>query len=233
MLSLLQSLLTSFLTHFTYLALAGVLMISGLGLPIPEDIPLITAGYLCHPDESPIAKANAMDVDDDGAPDQPYRRVPQLWLMMLSGIVGVLGGDSIVFHIGRKGVHGDNMVCRHIRKVMHSKRRERVEKHFSRHGSLTVFCGRFMPGFRSLIFAFAGMSRMSYPRFLLIDGIATFISVPLFVWLGYHFAANINGLFMRIDQIKHIIMPVAIVLMAGGIALYLVRRRRIVAVENI
>lgn len=221
------SLVRAFLTHFTYIALMAVLIVAGMGVPIPEDIPLVFSGYLCNDKNSPIAM---IDTDGDTIPDavtsESSRRTPHLWLMILSGMIGVVAGDSIVFHIGRKGVHGDNLVCRHIRKVMHSQRREKVEKHFAKHGGLTVFAGRFMPGFRSLIFAFAGMSRMSYLRFVLIDGIAAAISVPTFILLGWHFAANINVVLDWIARIKHILLPVICVLVVGAIALYLVRRRR-------
>ncbi len=221
-----QEFLTNIISHFTYVALMAVLIVAGLGVPIPEDVPLALAGYTCNEEYSPIAKALQ---DPDAAATgrfSPAKRVPNLYLMIISGMIGVLCGDSIVFSIGRKGVNGDNFVCRHIRKVMHSKRREKVERHFARHGNLTVFMGRFAPGFRSLVFAFAGMSKMSYGRFLLIDGLAALISVPTFVILGYYFAANIEQFFGFIHRIKGIILPVVLVLTVGAIALYVVRRRR-------
>jgi membrane protein DedA with SNARE-associated domain len=207
------ALLVAALTKFTYVALIGVLIIAGLGVPIPEDIPLILAGYMCHEQVSPI-----IDIG---------KEVPDPLLMSLAGMFGVLIGDSIVFSIGRRGIDGNNFVARHIRKVMNSKRREKVESHFARHGNLTVFCGRFMPGFRSLVFAFAGMSKMSYPRFLLIDGFAAAISVPLFVFIGYKFAPHIKEVWIWLERIKHIALPVGIALVVGLILIYFVRRRRV------
>jgi membrane protein DedA with SNARE-associated domain len=146
--------------------------------------------------------------------------------MMIAGMIGVLAGDSIVFSIGRKGITGRSFVARHLQKVMHSKRREKVERHFARHGNLTVFTGRFLPGARSIVFAFAGMSRMSYPRFLLIDGLAAAISVPLFVLIGFFFAGNIEHVFHRIDRVKHIVIPIVLVAGAGIAIIWMLRRRR-------
>jgi len=203
-------LIKTFLTHFTYLALVLVLVIAGLGVPIPEDIPLLFSGYLCNPEHSPITRSD----------------VPHIYLMIIAGMVGVMLGDSIVFNIGRKGVNGNHFAARHIRKVLHSKRREKVERHFARHGNLTVFVGRFMPGFRSIIFAFAGMSRMSYLRFLLIDGLAALISVPVFILLGYYFADRFNWLMATIERFKEIIFPIVLVLALGAILLYMIRKRR-------
>lgn len=218
--------INSFLAHFTYLALIAVLLAAGFGAPIPEDIPLATSGYLCHPEESPIKNLPMIDTNHDGIPDTA-RRIPNLYLMILSGMIGVMGGDAVVFYIGRKGIDSDNFIARHLRKVLHSKRRERVERHFHKHGSLTVFMGRFMPGFRSLVFAMAGMSKMSFGRFIIIDGFAALISVPTFVLLGYHFADRISFLFKNIEKVKHIVTPIAIgVLLIAGIIYYLRRHRR-------
>ncbi len=156
--------------------------------------------------------------------------LPVLPLMILAGMVGVLVGDSIVFSLGRRGLDADNIVARHLRKVMHSHRRERVAKHFLTHGNLTVFAGRFLPGFRSIIFAFAGMSRMSYGRFLAIDGFAAAISVPAFILLGHYFADRINVVLHGIDRVKHIVLPVVGMAMVVGIACLLRRKRPVAAV---
>ncbi|MCL2640614.1 MAG: DedA family protein [Phycisphaerales bacterium] len=209
------------LVKFTYFALMFVLLIAGMGVPIPEDIPLLFSGYLCNPEHSPI-----IDLHTD-------RDVPDLYLMIASGMIGVLMGDSIVFYIGRRGVHGNNFVAKHIRKVlMNSKRREKVEHHFSKHGNLTVFCGRFMPGFRSLVFAFAGMSKMSYTRFLVIDGFAAAISVPVFVWLGYHFASSFTELGRFLARTKLIAVPVIITIVVGIVVIYYLIKRRAAANEK-
>jgi membrane protein DedA with SNARE-associated domain len=217
-----------FLIHFTYVALVLLLLLAGTGVPLPEDIPLLTGGYLCS-EHGPIAKANLEDADGDGHPDHRHQRVPDLYLMMVAGMIGVLAGDSIVFSIGRKGLDSKGVIARHLRKVMHSKRREKVERHFAHHGNLTIFAGRFLPGFRSLIFAFAGMSRMSYARFILIDGIAAAISVPVFIFAGYYFAAEFTGMLLFIHKVKHIVIPCAVVLLGGAVVLYYVRKRRALA----
>jgi membrane protein DedA with SNARE-associated domain len=225
-------LLQKLLEHFTYVALIAVLVVSGLGVPIPEDIPLVFSGYLCSKEHSPIADLPMIDTNGDGIPDKPARAVPKLPLMIIAGMIGVLAGDSIVFTFGRRGVHGDNFVARHLRKVLHSKRREKVERHFAKHGNLTVFAGRFMPGFRSIVFAFAGMSKMSYPRFLVIDGMAAAISVPIFIFLGHHFAETIKtDFFGYLSRQKRIVLPVLGVILLGLALLYIVRRRRAAAAE--
>ncbi len=222
-------LVKAFLTHFTYLALILVLFAAGMGAPIPEDIPLAFSGYLCHPEESAIRNIPTIDTDGDGKPDtvDPDRpvRIPHLSLMMIAGMVGVLAGDTLVFHIGRQGVSGNSFVARHVRKVLNSHRREKLERWFNKHGNLTVFCGRFMPGLRSAVFALAGMSKMTFIRFIIIDGLAAAISVPTFVYIGYHFAAEINVIFDKLRHLKQIMVPVGIVIGILVLAVYLYRRK--------
>jgi len=217
------------LAHFTWVALFAVLVLAGVGLPIPEDVPLILSGYMSNPEHSPIRQIPKMtDMDGDGVKEVVYRQVPDylVYLMIGSGLAGVLIGDAIVFTIGRHGLEGNSFVARHLRKVMHSKRREKVERHFARHGNLTVFLGRFLFPVRSLTFAMAGLSKMSYARFLIIDGCAAAISVPAFILLGYGFAEEIDNVFAWIDRAKRMLWPVAIAFLVAIVAIYLMRRRR-------
>src|ERR1700690_2016034 len=113
------------LTHFTYVALLAILVIAGTGAPIPEDIPLIISGYLCNKQHSPIKDLTIMiDTDNDGIKEtEVHRHVHKLWLMTAAGLLGVLIGDTMVFNIGRHGIEANNIVARHLRKVMHTKRR--------------------------------------------------------------------------------------------------------------
>jgi len=145
--------------------------------------------------------------------------------MIVAGMVGVLAGDTFVFHVGREGVRGQSFVARHVRKMLNSHRREKLERWFSRHGSLTVFCGRFMPGLRSAVFALAGMSGMKYWRFILIDGFAALISVPTFVLIGYYFASTINVLFEQLKHLKQVAMPVVFAVLVVALMIYWFRRK--------
>lgn len=233
---LLASVLFTALSQFTYVALSVVLLMGSMGIPIPEDVPLIFSGYLCHEKASPIANIE-IDTDGDGRPDMRIpvsEKVPKIQWMILAGMIGVLLGDSIVFNIGRHGIESDGFVSRHLRKVMHSRRREKVERHFARHGNLTIFVGRFLPGFRSLVFAFAGLSKMSYFRFIIIDGLAAAISVPSFILLGFYFAPHLNIVLSWLERIKHIVIPAAVAVIVIVALIYFLRRRRqAAALENI
>lgn len=140
-------------------ALFALLILCGFGLPLPEDIVLITAGLVTAAnEESWIGAAIIM-------------------------YAGVLGGDSLIFGIGRR--YGPNLLAkRWTQRWLTPIRQEKISQMFARHGSVAFFLARFMPGLRAPIFCMAGAMGAKYVKFLLFDGLAALVSVPVFVWLG-------------------------------------------------
>jgi len=176
------------------LALLGpfsVLILCGLGLPIPEDIVLVTAGFL-------------------GAQDS----IPFLGTALVM-YLGILGGDSVVFAIGRYG--GTRFVHSRLgRKIMSPEKLEGARKAFAKWGSAVIFVGRFMPGLRAPIYFSAGTFRYSYLRFLLIDGLAALVSAPFFVWLGHKaffiFGTDFDAITAKISKYQTAVIAGALVL---------------------
>lgn len=157
--------LETILDHFqgTPLSLWGpfaVLILCGLGLPIPEDIVLIAAGALGVLDERPWIEVSALMY------------------------AGVMGGDTIIFFAG-KYFGGRLRVAPWFQRIFPSAKQDKVEALFERHGSTGMFLGRFLPGLRAPIFFTAGSMKVSFWKFFVFDGFAALISVPVFVWLGH------------------------------------------------
>lgn len=206
-------LLLNLLSKFTYFALAGLLIIAGCGVPIPEDMPLILSGYLCNSHWGPFNGPRA-------------HLAPNIWVMCVVGLLAMLVGDSILYFIGRYGIDSNNIIARHVRKVLHSKRRIWIEQHFAKYGDVTLFIGRFMPGVRAGVFAFCGIAGMSYIRFVIIDGLAGLISVPTLIWLGHWQAHHLNQFLVKVAEFKHWLYgAAAIVLVVGGV-IFIIHRRR-------
>lgn len=156
-----------FLTHFTYWGVVLVLLASGAGLPIPEDIPLITAGYLCA---------------------QGYANI---YVMVPLTFFTVLGSDYILYLIGRKyGRHVPNLPL--FRRFLTPKRLAKAEMAFHTHGGKTLFTSRFVPGVRAAVFFTAGVFKIPTWKLLLFDGAAALISVPVLVLAGWYFAGHLD-----------------------------------------
>lgn len=138
----------------------AILVLCGLGVPVPEDVVLLVAGVLAAVEE---------------------RSWQQVSVVMY---VAVIGGDSLMFLMGQR-LGGRLLNSAAGQRWFPPAKRERVEQFYARHGAKGLFIARFLPGLRSLIFFSAGSLRVPYLTFLWWDGLAALISVPVFVWLGH------------------------------------------------
>ncbi len=161
---LLERLITIF-TENGYVAVFIALMICGAGLPLPEDITLVAGGVIAG-----LGYAN-------------------VHAMFALAMFGVLLGDCAIFLLGHH--YGARMLkWRLVARVLTPSRYAMVQEKFVRYGNRMLFIARFLPGMRTTVYLTAGTShRVSFLRFLLIDGLAALISVPFWVYLGY-FGAN-------------------------------------------
>jgi membrane protein DedA with SNARE-associated domain len=164
----------------------GVIVICGLGLPLPEDITLLTMGYLTYlpmPDGSPRPHTSAL-------------------LGTLAGFLGCMGGDGIMFAMGRR--YGMALVThRPFRWLFKPQRVDRAREIMDAHGPKILFAARFMPGVRSVGFFTAGSLGTPYLRFLAYDGLAAMISVPFFVYSGWYWGSNIEAAFAQVRHAEH------------------------------
>lgn len=166
--------LIDFFTNYGYIAVFLVLIACGFGLPLPEDITLIAGGVIC-----------ALSQDEQTV-------VLNFKIMIIVALFGVLLGDSTMFFLGRvlgNRVHRLPILRKIITPTVYAQIQEKVHKY----GIKILFIARFLPGLRAPIYLTAGIShKVSYLRFISMDGLAAIISVPLLIYLGYFFAEDIG-----------------------------------------
>lgn len=183
--------LTSY-ESLSVLMLFIVLVLCGVGLPLPEDIPLVSLGYLWH--------------SGDAAP---------LWIF-LAGFGGVLMGDMSLYYIGRR--FGPELF-RHpiLFRIFTPRRINRAKARIRKYGMWVVFFGRFLAGFRAMVFFTAGATRVPFRKFIFIDFMASLVSIPVWIGLGFYFGEEIDQLLRIIKSSKDI----AFLVIVGVIVLYL------------
>ena len=185
---------------FSYLIVFGVLIACGLGVPLPEDVSLILGGFLVHQGQA------------------------QLVLMMATGYLGIIVGDSIIFFAGRRiGSKVGQKPTGFFRRVVTPEKRARVEGLFKRHGEKIVMVARFLPGVRAVTYFTAGSVGMKYSHFVFFDSVAALASAPGFVYLGYKFGGELEYL---IEQIKRGQRGVLIAMVVIGVAGFFIYRWR-------
>ena len=189
--------LIHFFSDYGYFAVLFVLIICGFGVPIPEDITLVSGGVI-----SGLGYTN-------------------VHIMLVVSLFGVLLGDSTMYWLGR--IYGTKILrFRPIRRFLTLDRLRMVRSKFEQYGNRVLFVARFLPGLRAPIYMVAGITRrVSFIRFLLLDFFAAIISVPIWVYLGDFGASNLDWLHEQIKKGQSIIY-----ILIALLALYLVWKWR-------
>jgi membrane protein DedA with SNARE-associated domain len=166
-----------------YIGIALILVLGGLGLPIPEEAPIILAAIL--------SKGGKM-----------------WWPLALSScLAGVLLGDFIVYFLGY--YYGEKVLSLPLtRKFLTRPREIQIKGYFHRHGVKILILGRFAVGFRTAAYLTAGILKLPPLRLFLADLFAASLSTFLMFGLGYAFAHQIQTNF---DRVKHALMAAAAV----------------------
>ncbi len=203
MLESLVELLGGHSLHVGYAVVFVMLVLCGFGLPMPEDVVLVTGGVLAW---------LASDLETAGFGAMLADR--GLLAMVIVGLAGILAGDSVIFLAGR--TFGARVAdFRPLRRVITPEKLEKVEKLMRRRGNVVVVIARFLPGLRAPTYFTAGHARLPYWEFLLFDGAAALVSAPLWVCIGFYFGSNIEEAARFAARFSHyILIGVAVVLLA-------------------
>ncbi len=185
--------------HFGYAAVFGLLLVAGVGVPVPEELTQLTAGVLSHEGYLRLAIA-----------------LPVVW-------AGILAGDTVLFLLARR--HGPRALeSRPVRRVLTPARRAKLERHFARHAFLTVAVARHTGGVRFAAFALAGATGVRTATFVLADGLSALLSVPLVVGAGYLFAHHLGQARRDIRLVELGVLVAAVI--AAWVVVRVRRRRR-------
>jgi membrane protein DedA with SNARE-associated domain len=191
---------SGYIEHFTYVGLFVVLMLCGLGVPIPEDLALLAGGFLCH------------------------KGVTRYPITLVVSLVGVTAGDNSLYYIGRRfgagllayfglGHRGSNDSVERMQSFMH------------RYGHRAVFYARFLAGLRALVYISAGSLGVPHQRFFLYDLAGALISVPIVVTVGYVFGTQIEQIIRWMGGFEKVVWIAAVLAALAYATRLLVIRR--------
>jgi membrane protein DedA with SNARE-associated domain len=136
-----DTLTTLILTH-GYWAIAAIVGLESMGIPLPGETTLVTAGIYA-------ATTHGLDIQ----------------FVIVAAAAGAIAGDNIGFWIGRR--FGCDFIHRQSRLLRLNGTRLKIGRYlFHRHGGKVVFFGRFFAGLRTLAALLAGINWMPWWRFL-------------------------------------------------------------------
>ncbi|MFL5562788.1 MAG: DedA family protein [Gemmatimonadaceae bacterium] len=185
------------IARYGYALLVVLIGLESFGIPLPGETALVTAGALAA------------------------RGHLNIVAVIVAAAAGAIIGDNCGYWLGRKG--GIVLVRRFGRRVgLTETKLLRVHRFFEEHGPKTVFIGRFIALLRSWAAALAGVGEMPYGTFSLYNALGGIAWATVFGVLGYVFGHNMPLLERYIARFSIGLL----VLVAGGVALFLWRRRR-------
>jgi membrane protein DedA with SNARE-associated domain len=105
------------------------------------------------------------------------------WFALLAMQIGLLPANQVAVEIGRR--FGPKIFRnRYVRCLFSEESVARATLNFRRWGFWVVFLTRFTPLIRGPVYLSAGLLGVSRLRFLLVDTLASFLQIPLLLWLG-------------------------------------------------
>ncbi len=157
--------IVEYIGHMGYWGIFLLMFLESTFFPFPSEIIMIPAGYLA------------------------YKGEMNVYIVVLVGILGSVGGALfnyyLAMHFGRKFIlkYGKYFFIK-------EETLDKLEAFFTKHGELSTFNGRLIPGIRQLISLPAGLAKMNIAKFSLYSGLGAGIWVIVLVALGYLLGSN-------------------------------------------
>jgi len=146
----------------------GLLLLSGVGIPLGEDIIIIPAGMLVQQGALP------------------------LWPTLLAAYAGVVSGDMLWFLVCYK--FAVRLVHKKwFKRIVHPKRMLQVKYQFDVRGVWVIVLARFIPASRTTTITVAGMMHMKFWKFAVATLICCLITAPMQLFAGWWIADSLQA----------------------------------------
>lgn len=170
-----------------YLGIFLLMAVESSFIPFPSEIVLVPAGYL----------ASKGDMS--------------LGMIMASALGGSLVGAFVNYYLalllGRK-------ILKKYGKYffINENALEKMDNYFEKHGAISTFIGRLIPGIRQLISIPAGLSKMNLAVFSIYTALGAGIWALILTMLGYFIGENQELINTYLKQITIIVMLILVLL---------------------
>jgi membrane protein DedA with SNARE-associated domain len=190
--------LKHFIESYGYIAVALLVTLEGIGLPLPGETAIVTAAAFAA-----SGSLSAVGV-------------------AIAATIGTVLGGSAGYWIGRIG--GRRLLVRHGHWIrLDAERLARTETYFARYGAKTVFFARFVALLRIFGSLMAGVARMPFPTFSAVNLAGGFVWAATFSAMGLVFGKNLSKLD---DYIQEISIAITVIVIAAIIVYWWRERQR-------
>ncbi|MFL5608645.1 MAG: DedA family protein [Gemmatimonadaceae bacterium] len=190
-----------FIDHYGYIAVALLVAIESMGVPLPGETAVITAAAFAATGELSVIG------------------------VAIAGTIGTVIGGTGGYWLGRR--RGNALLARYGHWLwLNDARLERAESYFRQHGMKTVFFGRYVVLLRIIGSLLAGMMHMPFGRFSIVNFAGGALWAVTFTVLGYLFGENLPRLHRHLGEGA---LVVTVVVMVAGMIYWTRLRARAVS----
>lgn len=170
-----------------YIGIFLLMTIESSFVPFPSEIVLIPAGYLVHQGELNLGMV--------------------MGAALGGSMLGAFINYFLALFLGRK------ILLRYGKYFFISKQSmEKMDSYFLKHGAISTFIGRLIPGIRQLISIPAGLSKMSLVTFSTYTALGAGIWALILVMLGYFIGENQEMIDNYLKQITIVVLVLLVLL---------------------
>lgn len=183
-----------------YLGIVLAMALESCCIPLPSEIVMPLAGYFAFTNPSHFS----------------------LLGVGIAGAIGCLVGSAIAYGIGAAG--GRPLLLRYGKYILISKAdSDRADRWFAKYGGGVAFFSRLLPVIRTYISLPAGISRMSFWKFLLFTFLGSLPWTFALAFVGYKLGSRLQTGMSQLSTVFHGLDVVIIVILLGLVALYIYR----------
>jgi membrane protein DedA with SNARE-associated domain len=173
--------LVDLIFEWGYVGILLLMMVESSFIPFPSEIVLIPAGYLASKGEMGII------------------------MIMISSLVGSMAGAFVNYYLAL--LLGRKILCKYGKYFfINESAIEQIDDYFAKHGHISTFIGRLIPGIRQLISIPAGLARMNLTTFSIYTALGASIWAFILVMLGYMIGENQELIESYLNQITIIVL---------------------------
>lgn len=152
---------------YVYTFIVLFMTASSFGLPIPEEITLVSAGLVAHMARLP----------EIYPPPFPGAEGVNLITLATVCFVAVLVSDILIYFLGR--IYGRKIVqTKFFKKHISEETLEKINSFFNKYSFWACGIFRFLPGVRFPGHLSCGLTGIPVWKFIFVDGLAALFSVP-------------------------------------------------------
>ncbi len=146
--------------------------------------------------------------------------IPTLILTSIGSVAGFMTLYFVGTQLDRKVIRAGKI------KFISVEALEKAETWFMKYGYMIILANRFMPGTRSVISFFAGLSELDAKKTAILSAVSAFIWNSLIIYLGFLFGNNIKKVDYYLSTYSNIVIAVTIVVVAFFVIRYFYQKKK-------